>query len=349
MLIYFVKCHSLIIKDPLTLSQQIIEANPDKIICWCAEEFAYYEIFNPLFDLLEEWAISNNKTANLITTNKSGYIRSWVTAEPTHGLVYGFMFAHKISYSDLSKEENFISINNEHPPQKINPNKLFTCYNHNYAEPRGRLVDLLAKNRLVDSNIVTFHYPEKYNWVYHNGSRLVDEEDFILNKPDTLFLPNIIPENQTSAFMDVVTESRYDPGEYFITEKTLKSVMLFRPFLTLSCQGFHQYLVDRFEFKLYDEIFDYGFDNKELVEDRINGIINNIKQIKKDFKKLNQLYDAIRPKLMHNKNRIEEIFATKELIVPQSLKFLMEDDVTIVGNTYGDLPTYMRIMGWMKE
>jgi hypothetical protein len=349
MLVYFVKCHSLIIKDPVALSQQIIEANPDRIICWCAEEFAYYEIFNPLFDLLEEWAISNNKTADLITTNKSGYIRSWVTAESTHGLVYGFMFAHKISYSDLSKEKNFISINNEHPPQKINPNKLFTCYNHHYQPERGLLVDLLARDKLIDSNIVTFHYPKNYNWMYHDGSRLVDEEDFELNKLNTLFLPNIIPKNQVSTFMDIVPESRYDQGEFFVTEKTLKSVMLFRPFLTLSCQGFHRYLVDKFGFKLYDEIFDYKFDTNKFVEDRIEGIIDNIKQITQKFSNPNQLYDAIRPKLLHNKNQIEEIFSNKDLIVPQSLRFLMEEEVTIVGNTYGDLPTYMRIMGWMKE
>lgn len=349
MLVYFIKCHSLIVKDPLTLSQQVIEANPDRIICWCAEEYAYYEVFDTLFDLLEGWALSNNKTINLITTYKSGYIRPWIFAEPTYGLVYGFMFAHKISYSELAKEKNFISINKESPTQQINSSRLFSCYNHNYQTSRGRLVDLLAKHKLISSNVVTFHYPEKYNWTYHDGSRLVDEEDFILNKPNSLFLPNIIPKSQTSTFMDIVTESRYDFDEYFVTEKTLKSVMLFRPFLTLSCQGFHQYLVNQFGFKLYDEIFDYSFDNESLVEDRINGIIKNIKNTKKDFKKLNLLYDSIKPKLLHNKNQIEEIFSNKNLIVPQSLKFLMEEeDITLIGNTYGDLPTYMRIKGWMK-
>ena len=158
-----------------------------------------------------------------------------------------------------------------------------------------------------------------------------------------------MPKNQTSTFMDIVPESRYDPGEFFVTEKTLKSVVLFRPFLVLSCQGFHQYLIDKFGFKLYDEIFDYEFDTKELVEDRIEGIIHNVRQIRKKFSRSSQLYDSIRPKLIHNKNRIEEIFASKDSIVPHSLRFLMEDNVSIVGDTYGDLPTYMRIMGWMKE
>ena len=347
MLVYFVKCQSYEIQNPVILSQKIIETNPDKIICWCAEEFAYYEIFNPLFDLLEEWAISNNKIINLITTSRSGYVRSWILAEPTYGLVYGFMFSHKVSLNYLSNEKNFVSINNQSPPQQINPNKLFTCYNHNYAEPRGRLVDLLARDGLIDSNIVTFHYPERYKWTYHNGSRLVDEVDFELNKPNTLFSPYIVPKSQTSAFMDIVTESRYNSNEYFITEKTLKSVMLFRPFLVLSCQGFHRYLVDRFGFKLYDEIFDYEFDAKGLVEDRIEGIIANVKQIRKQVSKSNQLYDSIRPKLIHNKNRIEEIFATKELIVPQSLKFLTENNnINIVGVSYGDLPDHMIKMGW---
>jgi hypothetical protein len=195
---------------------------------------------------------------------------------------------------------------------------------------------------------VTFHYPERYQWNYHDGSKLLDESDFKIDNDK--YAPDMVPQSQTSAFMDIVTESRYDPEEYFITEKTLKSLMLYKPFLVLSCQGFHKYLVDHLGLKLYDELFDYSFDNKSSINSRAEGIIKNIKHIEKSFSsttQLNAMYDTIRPKLLYNRNRIEEIFVSKNLVVPKSLNFLMEqDDITIENAGYADLPDYMIKMGW---
>ena len=79
-------------------------------------------------------------------------------------------------------------------------------------------------------------------------------------------------------------------------------------------------------------------------------IIKNIKHIEKSFSsttQLNAMYDTIRPKLLYNRNRIEEIFVSKNLVVPKSLNFLMEqDDITIENAGYADLPDYMIKMGW---
>ena len=351
MLVYFLKCYDQeIVDNPIIVANRIIDINPDKIIIWSAQEYAYYEIFDQLFDSLEDWAVSNNKIVHLITTYKSGYIRPWILAEGTYGILYNFMFAHMLAYPNdpTISSKKFMYLNNNKAPENIQPTKLFTCYNHNVHEPRGLLVDLLARDRLIKSGIVTFHYPEQYSWMYHDGRKLVDEPGFKIDNEQ--YAPNVVPQNQTSAFMDVVTESRYDPEEYFITEKTLKSVMLYRPFLVLSCQGFHKYLVDYFGFKLYHELFDYRFDNEHSVNDRAEGIIKNIKRIKESFrdkKKLNEMYDSIRPKLLHNRNRLEEIFADKDLIVPKSLRFLMEDNnITILNAGYSDLPDYMIKMGW---
>jgi hypothetical protein len=337
-------------EHPEIVAQRIIDINPDRIMIWCAQEYAYYEIFDRLFDLLENWATSNNKIVHLITTYKSGYIRPWILAEGTYGILYNFMFAHMLAYPNDTEVDSktFIYLNNNTIPTRIRPTKLFTCYNHYAHTPRGLLVDLLARDDLIKSGIVTFHYPKEYQWKYHNGSKLINEPGFKIH--DKKYAPNVVPKNQTSAFMDIVTESRYDPEEYFLTEKTLKSVMLYRPFLVLSCQGFHKYLVDHFGFELYDEIFDYSFDKEELVHDRVEGIIKNIKHVKnifRDTKKLNKIYDSIRPKLLHNRDRVEKIFSNKDLIVPKSLQFLMEDeDITILNAGYSDLPDYMIKMGW---
>jgi len=354
MIVYFIRCWDQEVIDcPEIVAQRIINYNPDRIIVWCAEEYAYYEIFNPLFDLLEKWALTNNKIVNLITTFKTGEIRSWILAEGTYGLLYNFMFAHRLAYPDnpIFIDDKFISIDKDVPPDQIQPTKLFTCYNHNAHKERGLMVDSLARDNLIDLGIVSFHYPNQYNWKYHTGKKLVDELDYqILAKE---YSPNMIPINQKIAFMDVVTESRYDFEEYFLTEKTLKSIMLGRPFLVLSCTGFHQYLVDHLQLKLYDEIFDYSFDNKNTIKDRVEGIITNLHILKKfigNTEKLNQLYNKIKPKLIYNRNRIEEIFSNKDLVVPKSFQFLTENnDITILGAEYADFPDYMNKMGWSNN
>jgi len=351
MKIYYLRCYNLELTENLELvANRIIDSDPDRIIIWCAQEYAYYEIFDQLFDLLENWATSNNKLVHLITTCKSGYVRPWILAEGTYGILYNFMFAHMMGFPTDPKicDKKFIYLNNNKAPSQINPTKIFTCYNHTAHAQRGLLVDLLARDNLIKLGIVTFHYPEQYQWIYHNGTKLLDELDFKLD--NNKYSPDMVPQSQTSAFMDVVTESRYDINEYFITEKTLKSLMLYRPFLVLSCQGFHKYLVDRLGLRLYDELFDYGFDNEPSINNRVEGIIKNIKHIEKSFSsttQLNEMYDSIRPKLLYNRNRIEEIFVNKDLIVPKSLKFLMEqDNITIENAGYADLPDYMIKMGW---
>lgn len=352
MLVYFLKCWSLAPNSPKETAQTIIQTNPDRIIVWCAEEYAWYEIFLPLFEQLEKWILENNKTINLITSCNIDSPKPWIQIEGTYGILYNFMFAHKISWPNRpeSEHKNYTFLK-DLPPKKIQPIKIYTCYNHYAHSPRGLIVDLLARDNLLESGIVTFHYPKEYSWKYHNGKKLVDEENFKLNDPLNLkYSPNMFPKNQTSAFMDVVTESRYGDLEYFVSEKTFKSIALFRPFLVLACKDFHQYLIDKFDFKLYDEIFDYSFDNKTSVEDRVEGIIKNIKNIQvifNDNKKLNEIYNTIKPKLMHNRNRLEEIFNNKNLIVPKSFRFLMDEkDVNLIGASYGDIPDYMIKMGW---
>jgi hypothetical protein len=90
----------------------------------------------------------------------------------------------------------------------------------------------------------------------------------------------------------------------FITEKTFKPILHSQAFLCFGYRGQNTCLRD-YGFELYDEIFDYSFDNLPLIEDRIRGVINNINSLKD--KNYYELYDKIKHKIERNKNRAIDI------------------------------------------
>ncbi len=102
------------------------------------------------------------------------------------------------------------------------------------------------------------------------------------------------------SFVEIVLET--NPEFYFVTEKTVKSLIFGKLFLVLGCQGFHKKLRE-LGFELYEEVFDYSFDNSRSISDRVNGILNNLKKIhsltveEKWF-----LFRKVEHKILKNKN-----------------------------------------------
>jgi hypothetical protein len=301
---------------------RIQELNPDKIICWCSQELEYEHVFGDFLNKIQPWLESNNKIINLVTPHLDNvYVRPNVLAERTYGYLSEYM------HSAFFGTNNYGSIVNQITPYPLdfgNADKLFTCYNNNYRIERGMLVDTLARENLLSLGITTFKSPERHEWTHHDGSRLFDEEDFELHRNN--YIPNHFPKSFFRSVFDVIPESRYDPGEYFLTEKTLKSIMSFKPFMAFSATGYQkEYLEKYFGLKPYDELFDYGFDSVESLTGRIEGIVANIKRLSQ--MSLHDLIDLRRrmiPKLIYNKSQVINLFFDKEKMIPNCAKFLID-------------------------
>ena len=303
--------------------KKIVDSNPDRIICWCSQEVEYEHVFGEFFNKIGPWLESNNKIINLVTPHLDNvYVRPNVLAEKTYGYLPDYV------YSLFFGNTNYGPIINQLTPYPLDftkIDKLYSCYINNYRVERGMLVDALAREKLLDFGVTTFKSPEQHlSWEYHDGSRLFDEEDFELHQNN--YTPNTFPKGFFRSFFDVVPESRYDPGEYFITEKTLKSIVSFKPFIVFSVTGYQkEYLEKYIGLEPYDELFDYGFDSQVSLTGRIDGIIDNVKRLNQmTFQDLQILYRTIVPKLIHNKNQILKVFFDKEKIVPNCAKFLID-------------------------
>ena len=66
------------------------------------------------------------------------------------------------------------------------------------------------------------------------GTELVDESDFVLNTTPE-FGCQEFPKSYSRGAIDIVTESRVDPGELYLSEKTNKSLLGHKPFLVVRC------------------------------------------------------------------------------------------------------------------
>lgn len=210
-------------------------------------------------------------------------------------------------------------LNVENLSVKANFNKLYLNLNNKSRYHRCLMMDQLYYNNLFEFGInswnqktdecglndilinedlaFTFkHWQEKYMNV--DGYR-IKEYGFIDEYTDMITEPN--------CFMSLVGESSmYIP---FVTEKTYRPILLKHPFLCFGAKNQNKEII-KYGFELYDEIFDYEFDSKDNINDRISGIIENLNNLKE--KNYYDLHKKIEPKLEYNKNLALKIWENCE-------------------------------------
>jgi len=94
-----------------------------------------------------------------------------------------------------------------------------------------------------------------------------------------------------------------------ISEKTMYALMSEKPFIVLGAEH-NNTVYKKYGFELYTELFDYGFDASETLQERVEGIVDNLKNIVgKDY---NKLYQDVKEKAVYNKKQFISVIQ-KEL------------------------------------
>jgi len=221
-------------------------------------------------------------------------------------------YLDKSEINKLSQEIKTIAKNNEFK-------KLFISLNNKPHDFRCETMDSLAKYDLLkyssyswlkdgtDDELYTFHHFDneykKLNFDKKTG-RDFYWKDLLYDNP----LINFISESDDSIIG--------------ISEKTCKSLLIGQPFIVYSQKGFHKVLQE-FGFELYDEIFDYSFDLYETRTERIEGICENLNNLKN--KNLSDLYNSISRKLEKNKQTALDIIKNRKFIDKEYLKLLIDN------------------------
>jgi hypothetical protein len=319
--------------------EQITELNPDIILLWCDVEYGVADIFKDFLVKILGYLRSNNKSVTILYPGPDKKLSEYIYLEKT----YGFYLTSLAMVADRYSDRNFDNIH-------LEADRLYTLYSHRGSPERISIIDTLARENLLKDGIVTFHgIHMNYtpNWQYHDGSNLSDEDNYVvphMGQGD----PFHFPKSYFKGFVDIVCESRVDGQEYFLTEKTAKSIVALKPFLALSSQYYHRYMTNEYGILPYSEIFDYSFDKSPNVNDRIEGIVHNIHRLKSMDK--NEVHRKLFDKLVHNKNQFIKYGLNRSNIVSKSLEFVFNEPYIILGDEIATELWFkmIRKRGWLK-
>ncbi len=239
---------------------------------------------------------------------------------------YHYMVTNQEGYSEniklgLDITDNAVNLN------KYRINHLYITMNHLAKDHRCMMMDMLAKYDLIDKGAIAWwdslRYPDHVRAEIPEG--MTDSEycglhggyQFKYWKPRQMLLDQTgrfsnqekLPKEYTNSFIQVVTES--DSDLFFISEKTCVPLIFNQLFLVHGARYFHKYL-EQFGFKLYDELFDYSFDNCESVLERAAGIAENVaKYASYTESELLSILESVKQKIQYNRIRAVEL-AIKE-------------------------------------
>jgi hypothetical protein len=195
--------------------------------------------------------------------------------------------------------------------------KLYLNYTNLPKVHRCKLIDKLYCNDLFSYGINSWnrlsadYFDKKYEFEYWNEE--VIKVDEFNNETGYVANSSIL---KTKSFINVITESAIH--SIVFSEKTWKSVLIEQPFIVLGAQ-YQNTKIQELGFEIYDEIFDYSFDLKSNIDDRVKGIVENLINLKDmDY---NELYDKIEPKLKRNKERMLKL-SIKDDYIPRDFSDL---------------------------
>jgi len=197
----------------------------------------------------------------------------------------------------------------------------FISLNNRSHFHRCVFIDEMAKQNLIDKGVVTWvkHLNENSNYPYKHfdNRQLLLDDEFII-KLDSFLLPKEYHES----LVHVITECNSVVN--CVSEKTANTMLLKKPFIVFGPIGFTQALVD-LGFKLYDEVFDYSFDNVDDIYLRAEMFVANLHELEKYDMKI--LYETLYPKIKHNYDLAIKILLDKSYIPDVVLEYY-EDNKT---------------------
>ncbi len=282
-------------------------------------------VFNPDFFKLDQLLIDIDANFYLIlggqnvslhknyhdeyTPLKRFKILYWPTYLITHtwtGLLNSYIEHHNL-------KEKFIN------PQHLSIEKkfdyLYINLNNKSRYHRCLMMEKLCENNLMDKGLNSWNMlsTEYYGCISDLNLTFASFdfkcwEEKKMNIDDYKIDSTIVDEYskkllQPNALISLVTETFYRTN--FITEKTFRPIFLEQPFIVLGGKNQNKELLN-LGFELYDEIFDYSFDSDDSLENRVQGVIDNLNRIKD--RNYYELYEELLPKIKRNKNRIVEIY-----------------------------------------
>ena len=279
----------------------------DKIFIFTQNEFQFETIFDDfLHPFLGHYIETKGLNIEFITSVPPESDRS----EKFKGLNMHYWDTYWLTktYSIIYSNDN--GLMNERKKQQENAHKLkyhFIMMNNRAHDFRGKLVDILAREKLLDNNAISWNNTDKFllntfKFNYFDGNNRTLDEKYFTESGGQYSLP----DQYFESFAQLISES--SPHTLFFSEKISMALLVGKPFLAAAAPGIHNYLHNRLGIKYYHEIFDYSFDFELDLQKRWELIVQNfVKLSTYSLDQLEDLQNQIKDKVEYNRKRAIEI------------------------------------------
>lgn len=108
--------------------------------------------------------------------------------------------------------------------------------------------------------------------------------------------------------INIVTETSFENNELFISEKVIKPILMYQPFIIIGPANYLKHLREKYKFKTFSDFWDESYDEIYHSPDRIKVIINLIRDLnKKSIQELNELYQKTKDICIYNRRLLDSM------------------------------------------
>jgi hypothetical protein len=321
-----------------------------KIIFFGPEEHEIANAFHTDLQFIEIKSLLKQKKIKyqiVVSANLDANLNSrWPYKNQKHFLSWEDFFAYQVV--EYGVRENIKPFGHN---QEIT--KHFISLNARSHPWRCLFVDHLYNEGLFDYGYVSWHNSDNwdygYDFKYWKPSIINFDELWLSNTDGILNILHPPEKHYKDSLFSIISESNDQVLK--ITEKTYLPIYHQRPFLVHGPQHFHRMLKNQ-GFMLFDEIFDYSFD--DIPNDLDNYSPNRCMSMLKETKKIlnydpNDLYKILKPKIDHNFKNLFSIVSKRNIDAKIKIIISNIEQNKMIGFNYfqilnvGEHPNFFRI------
>ena len=204
--------------------------------------------------------------------------------------------------------------------------KHFMCLNRNSQRPHRYYLSLFfEKNKLYDKALYSLLFPlhennfKKLNYLEEYKDEVsakipleIDTQDRIETLEGFHTGNTFLKQNYLDSYFNIVTETCFEAGQIFLTEKIIKPLLGLQPFLVVSSPNYLKKLKE-LGFKTFDMLWDESYDTILDNEDRLIKIFDLITEISEwSLEECEKKYKSVLDICIYNKKHLQTFWEVDE-------------------------------------
>lgn len=270
--------------------------------------------------------ITNTSNINSIYTEyiDNNKLKSFMRCVPLHFYIYDDAGSCIIDYFSKSKSSEdsvryddidyTIPYENEIDKKR---DKYYLCMNRNSERiHRTYLVSDLISNNLFDKGLISLYQSDAVDKECRTNKILKktigDNYPFVIDYDDKDFVANMhnyfnMKDSWMNSYFSIVNETTVSDRHIFITEKCVRPMIYFHPFIIYG-NPFLLKNLRELGFDTFPEFFDESYDDEIDKVKRRKLIIDNVKKLcDKPLDEIHEIYQSVIPKLIHNRRLLVDM------------------------------------------